>query len=155
MKTLILFLFILLTMPFLVLSQTPNAVELNYDKSGNRILRQVIFIPGIIQSTGQQSDSLNTYKLATIILTDSIVRDDIVVNIYPNPTLGKFKLDLENYEESDNIQYSLHTLTGQVITKGVVNTKETQFDLQTYENGPYLFRLIINGKSNSWRIIKR
>jgi len=155
MKTLVLSLLLVLTVPLIVLSQTSNTIEYNYDKAGNRILRQAIFVPGIIQSASQKPDSLNVNYFTKSILADSLIVDNISIKIYPNPTYGKFEVVTENYTESDIILYSLHTIAGQKITNGCISSELTQIDLQNHNSGPYIFRLIINGKTNSWRVIKR
>ncbi len=154
MRGIITLIIFLLAIPIFIFSQENfNTVEFKYDDAGNRILRHAIYIPPIPKNINRKNDSIKNITKA--ILADSIVINNVSVSIYPNPTLGKFKVKIDNVNDEDEIQYSIFSLTGQSIDKGRVINNITEVDLQNYDNGPYLFRLVINGESKSWRIIKR
>lgn len=157
MKTPIMLITFLFAFPLLMMAQQqdPNTVEFEYDDAGNRYLRHAIYIPDVSKSLYNQADSIKNRNIAKAIAADSIIINNVSVSIYPNPTLGKFKVKFDNFSDEDDIQYSLFSLTGQLIVEGQVNNATTEVDLQNHDNGPYLFKLIINGKSKSWRIIKR
>ena len=156
MKTIITLILVFFAVPFCIFSQeAPNTVEFKYDNAGNRIIRHAIYVPEISKKLDKQVDSLHNSSITKTIVADSVVINNVLVSIYPNPTLGKFKVKLENFRDEDNAQYSLFSLTGQLIVEGQIHSSTTEIDLQNYDNGPYLFKLIINGESKSWRIIKR
>jgi len=147
---------VFIAIPFFIFAQEdPNTVVFKYDDAGNRILRHAIYIPDLLKKNEVYNDSLKNSRMTKVPPADSIVINDISVSIFPNPTLGKFKVKIDNFNSEDKIQYSLFSLTGQLIGKDEVKNAITEIDLQNYDNGPYLFRLIVNGKSKSWRIIKQ
>lgn len=157
MKNIFFISILIFAIPLLVLSQEPepNTVEFKYDDAGNRILRHAIYVPEIGKVKTLEGDSLGHHNLTKSFPADSIVINDISVSIYPNPTLGKFKVSMNNISEKDDIQYILLSLTGQVVSNNVIHLNETEVDMQKCVSGPYIFRLIVNGESTSWRIIKR
>ena len=143
--------FILVIIPVFLFSQTedPNTVEFKYDDAGNRILRHAIYV---IQS-GKKADSANAdYR---DIPSDFIVLDDVKVNIFPNPTISKFNVTFENIQDEDNIEYSLHSLSGQIISRGEIKTKNIEFNMEEQKSGPYIFYICINGSPKSWTVIKQ
>ncbi len=148
---------LLFFIPLFVFSQVsdPNTIEFKYDDAGNRILRHAIYVPEIGKVNAAKGDSLQHYNLTKSIPSDSVIINDISISIYPNPTLGKFKIAIKNLHEEDNIQYTLLTFTGQVISSNIIHLNETEIDMQKSKSGPYILRLLLNGESISWRIIKR
>ena len=148
---------LIFAIPLLVLSQEPdpNTVEFNYDNAGNRILRDAIYVPEIGKVEASQLDSLQYHNLTKSLPADSVIINDISISIYPNPTLGIFKVATKNLDKDDDVQYTLLSLTGQVISKNKIIFNDTEIDMQKCESGPYIFHLLINGESTSWRIIKR
>ncbi len=155
MKNLLLLLVLFCGIPHIILSQEPNTIEFKYDEAGNRWLRQAVYIPGMIESDVIQADIVQPVELKKSILADSTVICDVSVNIYPNPTLNKFIVSVSNLSDNDDIQYSLVSLTGSVISRGRLVLSDTEIDMQMCKRGTYIYTIIFNGRSNSWRIIKR
>lgn len=144
-----LFLLLIIIIPATIYAQEPNTVEFKYDDAGNRILRHAIYIAP--SSKKCDSTNANYYKEPA----DTFVFDKINVNIYPNPTISKFNVTIENMEKDDIIEYSFYSLTGQIISNGKINTSSTEFSMRNHKRGPYIFHITVNGKPKSWRIIKQ
>jgi len=155
MKKLFLILFALIAFPLAMLSQEHNAIEFDYDEAGNRTLRHTIYLLTTIIKEGAITDTLQNNETTNPNPADEVTIDDIVVRIYPNPTMGRFTVSLDNLSETDQVPYSLYTLTGQLISQGQIINNETVMDVQDRENGTYLFKLAINSETTTWKVIKR
>ena len=155
MKKLFLILFALIAFPLAMLSQEHNAIEFDYDEAGNRTLRHTIYLLTTIIKEGAITDTLQNNETTNPNPADEVTIDDIVVRIYPNPTMGRFTVSLDNLSETDQVPYSLYTLTGQLISQGQIINNETVMDIQDRENGTYLFKLAINSETTTWKVIKR
>jgi len=155
MKKLFLILFALIAFPLAMLSQEHNTVEFDYDEAGNRTLRHTIYLLTTIIKEGAITDTLQNNETTNPNPADEVTIDDIVVRIYPNPTMGRFTVSLDNLSETDQVSCSLYTLTGQLISQGQIINNETVMDVQDRENGTYLFKLAINSETTTWKVIKR
>ncbi len=141
----------------LVVSQQmePNTVDFDYDDAGNRILKHAIYVP-VISSAEFQSDSIQDKEFPIkSTITDSASINDHMINIFPNPTLGRFRVNISSLSGSDNVSYVLISLTGRVIDKKLITARDTEINLEDMKNGPYVFKLTMNGTVKSWIIIKR
>ncbi|OFY48125.1 MAG: hypothetical protein A2W85_02845 [Bacteroidetes bacterium GWF2_41_31] len=138
-----------------MLSQEHNTVEFDYDEAGNRILRHTIYIEIMITKADEQPDTLQNLNMEKSVPADEFVLEDMIIRIYPNPTMGRFTVSLDNLSETDQVSYSLYTLTGQLISQGQIINNETVMDIQEHENGTYLFKLAINSETTTWKVIKR
>jgi len=155
MKKLLLILLALIAFPLAMLSQEHNTVEFDYDEAGNRILRHTIYIEIMITKADEQPDTLQNLNMEKSVPADEFVLEDMIIRIYPNPTMGRFTVSLDNLSETDQVSYSLYTLTGQLISQGQIINNETVMDIQEHENGTYLFKLAINSETTTWKVIKR
>lgn len=155
MKKLFLILFALIAFPLAMLSQEHNTVEFDYDEAGNRTLRHTIYLLTTIIKEGAITDTVQNHETTNQDPADEVTIDDIVVRIYPNPTMGRFTVSLDNLSETDQVSCSLYTLTGQLISQGQIINNETVMDVQDRENGTYLFKLAINSETTTWKVIKR
>ncbi|MBU2554381.1 MAG: T9SS type A sorting domain-containing protein [Bacteroidetes bacterium] len=155
MKKYVNLLFALCLLPMAMFAQDHNTVEFNYDDAGNRTLRHTIYVPETIVKAGDIIDTIQKNTFEETIPVDEVSMGEITVQIFPNPTRGRFKVRLNNLAASDQVTYALYALTGQILFKGAINTTETELDLQDYENGSYLFKLVVNSQTTTWTIIKR
>jgi ligand-binding sensor domain-containing protein len=65
-------------------------------------------------------------------------------NLFPNPTNGKFTIELSNY--SKNQQIEIYNLSGQLIKSLKTTTPKVQIDLSAFPKGLYFIR-VKNGKT--------
>jgi hypothetical protein len=73
------------------------------------------------------------------------------VSIYPNPSNGKFRVDIADYNVK---QISIFDLSGRLILKEDVSKKSTaEFNLKNMASGIYLFKIDMEGKELSSKII--
>jgi len=149
-------LFLLLFLSNIAFSQT-NYYEYKYDEAGNRISRQYIKIKTKINL---QEDSLlidSLYNDSIIAKEDMDVYKDNIgdkeISIFPNPTLGKLRVEVSNIEDGDIIILKVFDLQGREIYS---NEKLSNYDidLSNYENGVYLLDIILNNEKSYWKIVK-
>jgi len=135
-------------------AQDHNTVEFRYDDSGNRILRHTIFLaPTVIK--GAAADTLQEEPDDKNQPADEVVILEKTIRIFPNPTRGDFTVNINYLTDDDKVNYSLYSVTGQIISEGVIAGSETKVSLADYQNGTYFFKLKVNSDSNTWTIIKR
>ncbi|HAF28270.1 MAG TPA: hypothetical protein DCG75_04395 [Bacteroidales bacterium] len=71
------------------------------------------------------------------------------INIYPNPSNGKFTIETANKNASD---LSVFDLSGKVVYKGSLNNKSNEIDLSGLAKGIYILQLNIKSETISARI---
>ncbi len=142
MKKQIILLSILGMLIILPITNYAQIVSFNYDDTGNRIQREIIFI-----GDKDNSDSIPTQF-------NSII-DKATVTIFPNPNGGRFSVEIQNADVDFDASLLLHTLSGTLIIKEENLNKLTNVDISKYENGTYLLSIIINDKKETWKVVKR
>lgn len=132
-------------------------VVFEYDDAGNRISRTIDW--------DEEKIEPETVFDTTLYKQDELTEDDIVkhsailgeqtINIYPNPTKGTFKVGFEGWEKELEITIKLHSLNGNLIFDKQVHNSVTSLDIVSQPNGTYVLTIIIEGKKEIWKIIKK
>ncbi len=97
--------------------------------------------------SGSSSDKMKIYW------TDGIVdtQNQVIFNLYPNPTNGVFTIALDQLEANETLTYIIHTATGREVFREVVTTNgstyEKQIDMSDFIAGMY-FVTIKSAKGN-------
>ena len=148
------------TLFFLIICFFPEAwgqkVEYKYDASGNRVSRNVIVltspsIAGSDQSKGEpQFEALPEMQES---YTDMLGEREVV--IYPNPTQGIIRIDLQGYGDMNNARLLLYNIQGRLLLQ-INNVESTNtLDLTSFPVGMYILHLIEGIERSEWRIIKQ
>ncbi len=124
-------------------SLTCNAqnIEFKYDNAGNRISRYVINLKH------------TSAKDSTKLIHNDLL-NGVTVLIKPNPSGGKFDIELQNFDHSINASYYLFTTGGKLIRQTRKMKTITKIDIANQANGLYILKILINGKPRTWKIIK-
>lgn len=77
------------------------------------------------------------------------------VKIYPNPTQGNLKVSISGLENSDKCHLDVYSIQGTQILAFDVNSDNANVDISNQPNGVYMLQITINGKSTTWKIIKK
>lgn len=77
------------------------------------------------------------------------------VQAYPNPNLGLFTLDFENYGAINSAEMKIIDIQGRVITKEVLSIGSNQIDISNLSNGIYTVIIFDGEFSESLKVIKR
>lgn len=122
-------------------------VSYQYDNNGNRTAKVIVL------NTLKNND----FAELDVDNDDSIVFDDKLgessVKIYPNPTKGLLRIDIQNDSEISGFIEIINNV-GKTISKTSEISLENQLDLSNQPNGVYVMRIIINGQTSTWKIIK-
>ena len=122
-------------------------IQFDYDAAGNCILKyKTIVLPSHIKGSNR-SDS-------TDVAPESEIISDREVVIYPNPTKGALKIEIEGTTPEAPIQYILTDLSGKIISGARSADMYYLFDMTSFPSGVYLLRVMIDNKWNTWKIIK-
>jgi hypothetical protein len=123
-----------------------------HDANGNRIVRETIVLktaqtsngnPSAVQDlTEQEQENHETFILGSR------------VNIYPNPTLGKLQVEIDLPEEVQEATLFVLSTNGQQLQQQSVQSTSTTLDVSAYSSGTYIVRLLLNGRSKEWQVIK-
>ena len=116
-----------------------------YDANGNRTARQIVI-------GGSKGDACKSETKAPTFVDDF---ETLSVTLYPNPTEGRFCIEVNGNGDSGNLQARLTTTTGNVIYDKTIDNPTDCFDLTRHPAGIYLLELISNDKSHIWKVIKR
>lgn len=114
-----------------------------YDASGNRISRLKVSNT-IVQApprreSGQQNDDLAAPT----------------VSVGPTPTTGPLTVSLSCLGDTDDCCLLLTNMAGQTLLSQPMNTTEAMLDLSAYATGCYLLQVVLNGNSQTYKIIKK
>ena len=137
---------IIITLSFLLLgltafSQTQD-VGYYYDSKGNRIER-VITLP----------ESKSELAPEDLIFEEKL--EEYKLTVYPNPTLGELKVELSGILNFEGSYLSIHSLNGTLIQKIEPVKSTNNLNLKNQAPGIYILRIVIGGKLQTWKIIKR
>ena len=149
---------VILFQAILLCAQTE--VTFTYDDSGNRTNRNIIYLPP--ESTPNDS-TLKTgeahglpqspEQTASTVITETI--DAATVNIYPNPTGGKFTVEVTATDGTSYGRLQLLSLAGEEILDIKSPPLRLEADLTGHPPGAYILSVAINGKTRTWKVIKQ
>ncbi|MGO3182246.1 MAG: T9SS type A sorting domain-containing protein, partial [Aequorivita sp.] len=72
-------------------------------------------------------------------------------SFYPNPTDGML-----NLKSADNIEnVTLYNVLGQMVITKAVNARTSQLDVSGLSTGTYLMKVMVNGQSGTYRLLKQ
>ncbi len=126
-------------------SQAQSTVSFGYDAAGNRINRVIVL---------NQLRSAQEEETVEEIFYSEVLKD-LEIRIYPNPTEGLLKVDIQNLPEQQTADIFLYNLSGKLLItkKGV--SESTDIDLTGHPAGTYLMKIIAGEQHTEWKIIKK
>ena len=140
---------IYLCLSFLILpivSLAQSKIGYAYDMAGNRTKREIVISSLGAMAKKQYSNSLD--------VSSEKLREHFV-KINPNPTQGNLKVGISGLKNSDKCYLELYSVQGVQSLAFDVNSDNTDVDISNQPNGIYLLKITINGKSTTWKIIKK
>jgi hypothetical protein len=130
----------------LFISNVPaqDSVSFVYDEAGNRISRTIVFNT----TSGQlRSDDETTNYIEVL--------PETILHIYPNPTEGLLRINMENLPDGETVQITVFDASGQMLLKKEHQPAITEINLSSYPAGIYLLKIQTGDKSTEWKIIKK
>jgi len=128
-------------------AQSYGEVTFGYDANGNRISRSILF--GKIFEDGKNVEAEK--GLETIVM-DQI--SGVEFSIYPNPTRGRFLVEVSDPGKGPLLRVVLLTPQGDVLTKKILDVNTEEFDLSDYPAGIYMLHLMAGDETHVWKIVK-
>lgn len=125
-------------------AQAQNTIAFAYDAAGNRIQRY-IEIPAE-RSVSQPEENIPP-------VTDTALGNTIT--IYPNPTKGLLKVDIENFKEEQQGSIVIYDMKGQAIVSHKKVFAANELDITNTSAGNYILRITLDKKTTEWKIIKQ
>ncbi|MDR0506375.1 MAG: T9SS type A sorting domain-containing protein [Dysgonamonadaceae bacterium] len=122
-----------------------SRVSFGYDAAGNRISRTIVIT--------QQNQVSAPPQEETDIYSEMLTH--IEIRIYPNPTEGLLKVEINNLPENETAIIALYNLSGQaiVVRRGVSGYSE--IDISSQPQGAYVMKIAAGEEHTEWKIIKR
>ena len=123
----------------------------DYDNAGNRILRTTLTVRQAVAADVDTSFADVSNSKQEPYFEEVIGGNN--VKIYPNPTKGMVTLQLDKPVKTG--LYRLSDLSGKLLSDGTITNSIYTLDLSRYENGVYLLTLILDGQTDTRKIIKQ
>lgn len=130
-----------------VVSSAQGRIGYSYDAAGNRVKRQII-MPVPKTMAKQQNFSSDNQSFSGMLCDHS-------VKIYPNLSKGVLKICIFGLKDSDKCSLGVYTTQGVQILAKKIKTDNSDVDISNQPNGVYLLQIAINGKSTTWKIVKK
>jgi len=131
-----------------------TTVYYGYDACGNRISR-TITLPS---QKSAKIDSSALSKTGETANTQAEVFQDNLgeqkVLIYPNPTRGAVKVEIQGTEAGGKASLYLYSFTGRLLIGPTAVSGSNTVDLTTYPVGTYVLKIVSGDKTSEWKIIK-
>lgn len=118
-----------------------------YDQSGNRILRESEIVQ--LKFGGTLTSDPKDFKEQA--LTKEI--SGHTIKIFPNPTKGIVRISMSEVE-TETTRVIIFNTGGQVIAETQLEGSEGEINLSGYSPGVYFMRIIFDGTSAEWKILK-
>ncbi len=134
----------------------PNVRITDLDVTGNIITASTygrgVWRSALPSATTKSSSDANTMQLTA----NGYLENDI--NIYPNPTTGNFYIDIDTSLKGD-MDITIYNLSGQNLYNKSIpvskNFENQNIDINHFQSGIYMLKVVIDGKEYSKRIIKQ
>lgn len=119
-----------------------DRVRYSYDAAGNRTESHLVPVRG--NGKGQANDTLPRHdKLAHYSIT-----------IYPNPTDGKFSVEITGTETLENGSITLFNMQGGIVYSNTDPDATNDIDLTQSPDGIYLLVIRLDDETSIWKVMK-
>lgn len=130
-----------------VVSSAQDRIGYSYDASGNRVKREIV-MPVPKAMAKRQNFSSDNQSFSDMLRDHSI-------KIYPNPTKGALRICISGLKGTDKCSLEVYTTLGVQILAKKIETDNIDINISNQPNGVYLLQITINGKSTTWKIVKK
>lgn len=160
MKTRIIPLVCLAVLNSLLLSG--QSVAFSYDANGN-MTGKIIVLQQLQQNTLSfpvlnpelmQIQTQTNYAKGLDNNDISSQDDKVIINVYPNPSTGFIRIDIENNSEKSDNELFIYDLSGRPLIHKQKYMNKSEVDLTGLRDGVYVLRLRINKRIFDWKVIK-
>ncbi|MDD3667523.1 MAG: leucine-rich repeat domain-containing protein [Bacteroidales bacterium] len=142
------------------LATTPPILNSNdtYDSDNSFVFYDVpktipVYVPCESLSAYQSAPQWNDFNLIQCISLGKIASNEIKTILYPNPTEGKAKLEVEGLNSDAEVM--VYDMIGRVVQKHTIHkgNKELDIDLSGYAKGVYSIRIMNDSINQTKKLI--
>jgi YD repeat-containing protein len=123
-----------------------------YDDSGNRTSRTIVLGP-LLRDAGAEEVEEEAPDVSEAVGPDGF---EAAVRIYPNPTEGRFTVEIGAIPDELQGEISLYDTQGKLLQKKTfLKENRIDFDLSRNSAGMYVLHTRLGEKTSTWKIIKK
>ena len=140
------------------LTTLTNEVDCNQDGGVDVDFNSIINLTGLtagdtyyiqVDRWGSADDGTFGIEVQSTLSTDNFDKTDFTY--YPNPVKDILNVDIDQVVS----QYSIYNMTGKKVLNGSPESIDPQINTSSLQTGTYLVKISVNGKSESFTIIKK
>lgn len=124
-------------------------VQFTYDNGGNRLSRAIVLVPLAQTRSAETEESDSTQQQP---FTDIFA--DFILKVYPNPTEGHLKIELEGLPEGETFSYVIVSSDGKTVVYEKTTENPSEADLSACNAGLYILKLFYKKETKEFKIIK-
>jgi hypothetical protein len=132
--------------------QGQTTINFDYDNSGNRVKSYIIPLKS---GAVVQNDSAGIEEIAPEEEKFEQQLGEARIRIFPNPTRGELKIELEGFGENQLVKYSLFDQSGKLLMNGEEVSRLLTIEMSTCSSGLYVLILEVEGKVSEWKVLKQ
>ena len=138
-------------------SGAQTEVVFSYDQSGNRTMRTIQWEEEITD-TIPVKDSTEQITEKTGKIDDenlTALFGEMKVSVYPNPTVGDFQVIVEGWKPEADITMTIYSMQGALVLESKILQARTPVSISSRKDGIYILSVIVDGKKEKWKMIKK
>jgi hypothetical protein len=159
----------------IIAANSQNYYHFGYDACGNRNLREYNVIPGSPQRPNNQNNNDSASNITTNInaainkienLDSTSAKDnknfkhesflgERKITICPNPTTGELRIDISNLNPNNKGTIIVNDNLGKIIKEIKQISSSNFIDISNVARGSYILKIVLDGKSKEWIIVKQ
>lgn len=135
--------FVCLAIIFPVTALADGITHYTYDSAGNRTGSTHVLV---LRESDKDSERKN-----------SPMQDDLTdrsIKIYPNPTYGRFCVEITGTESLDSISITVYSMNGTMLYHNDNPETVNEIDITSSPKGIYLLIIAVKEEKSTWKIIK-
>jgi hypothetical protein len=139
------------------LTSLAQDIEYGYDDAGNRITRKIIG-PKMEDAPSAANSTEENYKSGNQESEVEVYNDMVgekQIKIYPNPTRGKLKIDMVNYNNNLEGSIQVFDISGRMVNNIPTLTETMQIDITNEPAGSYIMIIVVGNEKSEWKIVKQ
>ncbi|MDR2425243.1 MAG: T9SS type A sorting domain-containing protein [Prevotellaceae bacterium] len=156
-------LFLLMALMILPIGLSAQAIEYEYDASGNRVKRSIStrsmeIDTALLYQTVADSidmDKMNDFDLIVHSDDENVEDKTLNVKVYPNPTSGILDVEVDNLQANQRARLEIYTFAGRQVKRIERLQNRQSLDISNQPAGIYLFRIVVDEKSATLKVIKQ
>ena len=120
-----------------------QSITYNYDAGGNRISRHIT----VRHIKDRNNDEFDMTEIAE--------NEENRISVRCDETSCNVDVSISGFSERDRFSISLYSLSGMRLRTIPGTMEKTEISLSDYPDGIYVIQVVLNGKNDTWKVVKR